>query len=55
MKLENKINGSVIDVNNEHGNMLIEQGVWKVFIEKKEESIVVEQEKKSPGRPRKEK
>lgn len=55
MKLENKINGSVIDVPVEHGSMLVKQGVWKeVIIEKKEEPVVVEQVKKSPGRPRKE-
>lgn len=56
MKLENKINGSVIDVPAEHGAMLIRQGAWKevVIEKKKEEPVVIEQVKKGPGRPRKE-
>lgn len=56
MKLENKVNGSIIEVPTEHGMMLIKQGVWKeVVIEKKSEPpVVIEQVKKGPGRPRKE-
>lgn len=57
MKLENKINGSVINVPAEHGAMLLKQRVWKevVIEKKKEEPVVIEQViKKGPGRPRKE-